>query len=125
MNASETHLWGNGPDGQVTALADIPVDIGPIDAIAPGQGRAFIVAGRTIAVFRQRDGRVFAIDNQCPHRGGPLAEGIVGNGTVICPLHSWKIDLSSGRCLSEAACVQTHEVRVVNGRLLIASGIAA
>ena len=126
MNASGTtpHAWENAPARQIASLLDAPVDIGPIDAIAPGQGRAFIVAGRTIAVFRQRDGRVFATDNQCPHRGGPLAEGIVGNGTVICPLHSWKIDLASGRCLSEAASVHTYEVRVVNGRLLIACGIA-
>lgn len=126
MNASGTtaHAWEGAPVGRVGALSEIPVDIGPIDAIAPGQGRAFIVAGRTIAVFRQRDGRVFATDNQCPHRGGPLAEGIVGDGTVICPLHSWKIDLASGRCLSEAAGVRTYNVRVMNGRLLIACGSA-
>jgi nitrite reductase [NAD(P)H] small subunit len=127
MNANGTPVlaWESTPAGQITALADIPADIGPIDAIAPGQGRAFIVAGRTIAVFRQRDGRVFATDNQCPHRGGPLAEGIVGDGTVICPLHSWKIDLASGRCLSEVAGVRTYAVRVVNGRLLVACGMTA
>ncbi len=127
MNANGTtaHAWESTPAGQIAALTDIPVDIGPIDAIAPGQGRAFIVAGGTIAVFRQRDGRIFATDNQCPHRGGPLAEGMVGDGTVICPLHSWKIDLASGRCLSEAACVRTYDVHVVNGRLLIACGMAA
>lgn len=127
MNANGTpvHAWESTPARQIVTLTDGLVDIGPLDAIAPGQGRAFIVAGRTIAVFRQRDGRVFATDNQCPHRGGPLAEGIVGNGTVICPLHSWKIDLSSGRCLSEAASVRTYEVRVVNGRLLMAWEMAA
>src|SRR5574337_1108441 len=93
------------------------MDLGPIDAIAPGQGRPFVLASRIIAVFRQRDGRVFAIDNQCPHRGGPLADGIVGDGTVICPLHNWKIDLASGRCRGEAASVRTYDVRVVAGRL--------
>ena len=98
------------------------VVIGPVDCIALGQGRPFIVNGRTIAVFRQRDGRVFAADNQCPHRGGPLAEGIVGDGKVICPLHGWKIDLASGRCLGEAAQVRTYAVHIIDGQVLIECG---
>jgi nitrite reductase (NADH) small subunit len=98
------------------------VDIGPIESIPLGQGRSFIIAGCTIAVFRQRDGRVFAIDNQCPHRGGPLAEGILGDGKVICPMHSWKIDLASGRCLGEAASLRTYGVRVLNGRVFVQCG---
>ena len=128
MNANGTSTqvcWESTPPRQITALADGPVDIGPIEAIAPGQGRAFIVAGRTIAVFRQRDGRVFATDNQCPHRGGPLAEGILGGGKVICPLHAWKLDLASGRCLGESSSVRTYEVQVINGRVLVACGVAA
>jgi len=125
-NGTPTHVcWESTLPRQITALADGPVDIGPIDAIAPGQGRAFIVAGRTIAVFRQRDGRVFATDNQCPHRGGPLAEGILGDGKVICPLHGWKLDLASGRCLGESASVRTYDVHVINGRVLVACGVAA
>jgi nitrite reductase (NADH) small subunit len=99
------------------------VDIGPIEVIAPGQGRAFVVAGRVIAVFRQRDGRVFATDNQCPHRGGPLADGIVGDGKVICPLHNWKIDLASGHCAGEAARLRTYDVTVVAGRIVLAPGM--
>ncbi|MBI1816551.1 MAG: nitrite reductase small subunit NirD [Deltaproteobacteria bacterium] len=101
------------------ALDNTPIDIGPLDSIAPGQGRAFVIAGRTIAVFRQRDGRVFATDNQCPHRGGPLAEGIVGDGKVICPLHNWKIDLATGQCLGESATLRTYPVSVVNGRVFV------
>ncbi len=99
------------------------VDIGPITAIPIGQGRPFVVAGRTIAVFRQRDGRVFATDNQCPHRGGPLADGIVGDGKVICPLHGWKIDLLSGRCLGESAGVRVHDVALVGGRIFVKCGV--
>ena len=125
VNGTAQACWDSLPAGRITALADTAVDIGPIDAIAPGQGRAFIVAGRTIAVFRQRDGRVFATDNQCPHRGGPLAEGILGDGKVICPLHGWKVDLASGRCLGESASVRTYDVHVINGRVLVACGIAA
>ena len=110
----------NGIDTAVVVRRGQPIDIGPVDVIAPGQGRAFVVAGRVIAVFRQRDGHVFATDNQCPHRGGPLADGIVGDGKVICPLHNWKIDLASGRCMGEAAQLRTYDVHVIDGRIVLA-----
>lgn len=93
------------------------VDLGPEDAIPLGQGRAFVVGDAVVAVFRQRDGRLFAIDARCPHRGGPLAEGIVGDGKVICPLHGWKIDLASGRCVGEPGTVPVYAVRRVDGRV--------
>lgn len=97
------------------------VDLGPADFIPVGEGRAYVVDGRTIAVFRQRDGRLFATDNACPHRGGPLADGIVGAGKVICPLHSWAFDLESGRCASGEAPtnMRTYPVRQVEGRIVV------
>jgi nitrite reductase (NADH) small subunit len=52
-----------------------------------------------MAIFHLRSGEVFATQAVCPHRGGPLADGLVGAGTVICPLHSWKFDLKSGEPL--------------------------
>src|SRR5262245_57778108 len=73
------------------------VDLGPIHFVPLGEGRAYVVNDLTIAVFRQRDGRLFAVDNSCPHRGGPLADGVVGAGKVICPLHALKFDLETGR----------------------------
>lgn len=93
--------------------------VGRLEDIPVGQGRAYVIGGRTIAVFRQRDGRVFATDNRCPHRGGPLAEGLVGDGKVICPLHAWKIDLASGRCLGEGEAVATHPVEVVGDDVVV------
>jgi nitrite reductase (NADH) small subunit len=95
------------------------VDLGPVDFIPLGEGRAYVVAGRTIAVFRQRDGRLFAADNKCPHRGGPLADGIAGAGKVICPLHAWKFDLATGRCLGEEVRIRTYPVREVNGHIVV------
>ena len=109
---------GNGTRGNV-ARARRTVDLGAVDFIPLGEGRAYAVASRTIAVFRQRDGRLFATDNHCPHRSGPLADGIVGAGTVICPLHAWKFDLATGRCLGEAVTLQTYPVRAVNGRTVV------
>ena len=95
------------------------IDLGPIDFIPLGEGRAYTFGGKTIAVFRQRDGRLFATDNACPHKAGPLADGLVGSGKVICPLHMWKIDLETGQCLGEDGAVRTYPVRATNGRILI------
>jgi nitrite reductase (NADH) small subunit len=95
------------------------VDLGPIGFIPLGEGRAFVVNETTIAVFRQRDGRLFATDNTCPHRGGPLADGIVGGGKVICPFHAWKVDLTTGRCVGENATIRTYTVHEVSGRIVL------
>jgi nitrite reductase (NADH) small subunit len=94
-------------------------DLGPVESIPLGQGQAYIVADLIIAVFRQRDGRLFATDNNCPHRNGPLADGIIGAGKLICPLHAWKFDLETGHCLGEEVTIQTYPVREVNGRLMV------
>ncbi len=95
------------------------VDLAPLEAVPLGQGRAFVLDDRTIAVFRQRDGRLYACDNQCPHRGGPLSEGILGAGTVICPLHSWKIRLEDGHCAAENASVRVYPITTVEGRIVV------
>ncbi len=95
------------------------IDLGPVGFIPPGEGRAFVVKDKTIAVFRQRDSRLFATDNACPHRGGPLADGIAGGGKVICPFHAWKIDLETGRCQGEDVTVRTYPVREVGGRIVV------
>jgi len=95
------------------------VDLGSVEFLPLGEGRAYVVNDLTIAVFRQRDGRLYATDNACPHRGGPLADGIVGAGKIICPLHAWKFELESGHCLAENATIRTYPVREVNGRILL------
>ena len=100
------------------------VDLGPVDFVPPGEGRAYLVNDLTIAVFRQRDGRLFATDNQCPHRNGPLADGIVGGGKVICPLHSWKFDLATGHCAGENVTIRTYPVQVVDGQIVVEIGPA-
>jgi nitrite reductase (NADH) small subunit len=95
------------------------VDLGLADFVPLGEGRAYTVYNLTVVVFRQRDGQLFATDNACPHRGGPLADGIVGDGKVICPLHGWKFDLATGRCQAENSAVRTYPVHEVNGRILL------
>lgn len=72
------------------------VDLGPVSRIPKGEGREFVVAGRRVAVFRLRSGEVRATQADCPHRQGPLVDGLVGGSVVACPLHGWKFDLSTG-----------------------------
>ena len=85
------------------------------------EGRAVQVGGQEIAIFNLGD-RFLAVENRCPHKGGPLSEGIVSGESVICPLHGWKIGLTQGdvRRPSEiAACVRTFATRVEAGTLLL------
>jgi nitrite reductase (NADH) small subunit len=83
-----------------------PVLIGNVAAVPPGEGRTYDVDGLQIAVFHTRSGEVFATQAACPHKGGPLADGLVGGGTVICPLHDRTFDLRTGAG-PEADCALT------------------
>ena len=95
------------------------VNLGRVDQIALGHGRCFVVAGEEIAVFRLRDGKIFAVANKCPHRQGPLSEGVVGNGKVICPLHGHKFDLTSGQGTEKGECVRTFETWEQHGEIIL------
>ena len=74
-----------------------------------------------VAVFRTRDDRVFALRDACPHKGGPLSQGIVHGSSVTCPLHNWKIDLASGEALGpDEGCTNVFDTRVEDGRVYLA-----
>jgi len=77
--------------------------VGDVAQVPPGEGRTYDVAGMQIAVFRTRAGAVFATQAACPHKGGPLADGLVGGETVVCPLHDRVFDLRTGQG-PEAGC---------------------
>jgi len=73
-----------------------------------------------IAVFRGSDDKVFAVKDACPHKQGPLSQGIVHNGSVTCPLHSWKIDLSTGEALgADSGCVNVYPVKVEGSQVYL------
>jgi nitrite reductase [NAD(P)H] small subunit len=81
------------------------------------EGRSVMVAGREIAIFNLGD-RFMATDNQCPHKGGPLCDGIVAGDSVVCPLHAWKVRLDSGtveRPSSNHVSIATYPTRVDRG----------
>lgn len=71
--------------------------LGPVNSIPPGEGRNFRLAGgREIAVFRTRADELYATQSRCPHRGAPLADGLVGGGQVVCPFHGYAFELATG-----------------------------
>ena len=95
------------------------VNVGETGNVPMGQGFCFIAGSRNIAVFRQRDGSVFATENRCPHLGGSLAEGLLGAGKIICPLHAHVFDLSTGRGPVEKECIAVFPVREKDGQILV------
>ena len=95
------------------------VNLGSIDAIPLGQGRCYVVGDREVAVFRQRDGALFATQNRCPHRQGPLSEGLVGDRRVICPLHAHQFNLETGCGGVPEECVEVYSVQEVAGNIVL------
>ena len=96
------------------------VDIGALDDI-PRQGARLVkTAQGCVAVFRTADNQVFALDDRCPHKGGPLSEGIVHGTSVTCPLHNWVFDMNSGSAQgADDGHVRTYATQISQGRVLI------
>lgn len=91
-----------------------------MESIPPREGRAVHLDGLDLAIFNLGD-RFMTIENRCPHKGGPLCDGIVTDLAVVCPLHGWKFDLQSGLAVraAEPACVATFPTCVENGIVLV------
>ena len=86
--------------------------------VPPGEGRALTIDGRRVAIFRSAAGW-YALDAACPHRGGPLADGIVCDRAVICPLHDRRYDLATGAALGAGEGVEAHAVEVRGERVYV------
>jgi nitrite reductase (NADH) small subunit len=87
------------------------------DSIPVREGRTVEIASRQIAIFNLGD-RFVAVENRCPHRGGPLADGIISGGAIVCPLHAWKFDLQTGKSVNHAesgTCLRTFPVQIEAG----------
>ncbi|MEL7125964.1 MAG: nitrite reductase small subunit NirD [Pseudomonadota bacterium] len=95
------------------------IDIGPVADIPLRGARKIKTALGCVAVFRTGEDEVFAASNSCPHKGGPLSEGIVHGQSVTCPLHNWVFDLNTGQARGEDGAIATYPVRVEAGRVLI------
>ena len=92
------------------------IEIGALNDIPVLGSRVVRTASGDIAVFRTADDEVFALDDRCPHKGGPLSQGIVHNRRVTCPLHNFVIELESGRAVApDEGCTHSHPAKVENG----------
>ena len=93
--------------------------VAKVSEIQAGGGKVVEAAGKTIALFNA-DGKFYAIDNTCKHRGGPLGEGSLAGTTVTCPWHGWEYDVTTGTCkLNPAVAVQSFEVSIEGEDVLV------
>jgi nitrite reductase [NAD(P)H] small subunit len=77
--------------------------------------------GDDVALFRTADDRVFALTDRCPHKGGPLSQGIVYGDRVACPLHNWSIELATGCAIApDEGCARRFAVRIEGRAVLVA-----
>lgn len=92
-------------------------NVGPLDRIPVGEGRSFRIGCREIAVFRAREGDLYAVQADCPHRAGPLVDGLIGGGKVVCPLHGQTFDLATGEpARPTCAGLRTYSVELSDAR---------
>ncbi|PHP27095.1 nitrite reductase small subunit NirD [Limimaricola cinnabarinus] len=96
------------------------IDIGAIEDIPLRGARLVKTPVGCVALFRTGENEVFAASDRCPHKGGPLSEGIVYGRAVTCPLHNWVFDLETGRAQgADEGSIPTYPLRIEDGRLLI------
>ena len=102
------------------------IEIGTINDIPRRGARCVNTPNGRIAVFRTMEDQIFAIDDHCPHKGGPLSQGIVHGASVTCPLHNWVISLETGKALgADEGSVKTIAIRLDGDRILAALELAA
>lgn len=95
-----------------------------VEELADGIGREVEVAGKSIAIFRTRRGDIRAVENKCPHKGGPLAEGIVVGDQIVCPMHARRYTLISGQCDQTGECgVAAYGTRVESGWVVVSISV--
>lgn len=96
------------------------VDVGALEDIPRQGARVVKTAQGCVAVFRTAEDRVFALDDRCPHKGGPLSEGIVHGNAVTCPLHAWVFSLETGVAQgADEGAVNSYPARIEAGRILL------
>ena len=94
------------------------IEIGMLNDIPRRGARCVMTPQGKIAVFRTMEDQVFAIDDHCPHKGGPLSQGIVHGASVTCPLHNWVISLETGKALgADEGSVKTIAIKCDGERL--------
>ncbi len=102
------------------------IDVGAPEDIPLRGARVVRTGFGDLALFRAADGAVFALDDRCPHRGGPLSQGIVHDRAVTCPLHNWVISLETGEVRGpDQGCVKSFATRIEGGRIYLSGAAIA
>ncbi len=97
------------------------IEVGKVTDIPKLGARVVEVASGNIGIFRTADDEIFALLDKCPHKGGPLSQGIVHGKRVTCPLHNWKIELETGEAVApDEGCAARFEVKVEEGVVFLA-----
>jgi len=123
--ASLTPLKDTAPAGPLTVAnvaskKAVQVMVCNAGDLTTGAGYSAAVQSKQLALFRHADGRIFAVDAQCPHAGGPLEEGAMKNCEVICPLHDYRFDLITGRCSTDPGLtLETYPVFVEDNQVWV------
>jgi nitrite reductase (NADH) small subunit len=98
------------------------IDVGAVTDIPLRGARRAPSAKGDVAIFRTGDGEIFALMDRCPHKGGPLSQGLVHGHAVTCPLHAWSIELATGEAMGAdrgKGCAPVVPCKVVEGRILL------
>lgn len=111
MTATETREQVKSAEYNIGSVAQIPL----------GEGRQFRIVGYEIAVFRARNGGIYATQAACPHRSGPLIDGLLGGSVLVCPLHAWKWELTTGQPLMGECALTTYPARLTEAGEIIVS----
>lgn len=102
------------------ATSFVWLEVGGIDDVPRLGSRIVVTAGGDVGVYRTGADRIFALYDRCPHKGGPLSQGIVHGERVTCPLHNWVVELATGEAVApDEGCVQTVSVRIERRRILL------
>lgn len=104
----------------MNAVTSSFVDIGAISDIPPRGARTLVVGEKKIAVFRDQANQIYALEDSCPHKQGPLSQGIVHDDCVTCPLHNWVISLKTGKAQgADEGQTRTYSIKIDGNRVLI------
>ena len=109
----------------MNALVKDPIvwtDVGAVTDVPLRGARRVPTPDGNVAIFRTGDGRVFALKDACPHKGGPLSQGMVFGSHVACPLHNWTIGLATGEAAApDSGCTPKFSVKLEDGKVFLDS----
>jgi nitrite reductase (NADH) small subunit len=108
--------------GKIQDMDAAWVDVGAAEAVPARGARVVSLPQGDVAIFRAADDSLFALRDRCPHKGGPLSQGIVHGHAVTCPLHNWVISLQTGEAQgADSGCTPSIPLRLEGGRILLAA----